>query len=214
MDALGYAHLCADSNFIKVSNGVHSLCEPHLGRLLCPEVCLGVRLEEHTQGANKVPRGERKACVTVALLCCDVLCSWSGGQCHTGRLWTHVLMDGECGVLQTAHLAVLIALAQAVCTQCVAKLAHLCEQLGGVLAVDKDNVVNAALMEEGELMEHMGELGGGVLPGAFEPLDALTGALREAKLTIEYCLRVRCLGVAGAAVANDVATMPLGGEAS
>ena len=131
-----------------------------------------------------------------------------------GRLWTHILMDGECGVLQTAHLAILIALTQAVCTQCVAKLARLCEQLGGVLAVDKDDVVDAALMEEGELVECVGELGGGVLPRAFEPLDALAGALREAKLAIEYCLRVRCLGVAGVAVANGVATMPLGDKAS
>ena len=40
-------------------------------------------------------------------------------------------------------------------------------------------------MEEGELVERVGELGGGVLRGVLEPLDALVGALREANLAIE-----------------------------
>ena len=108
----------------------------------------------------------------------------------------HIVVDGEHGVLWTAHLAVLIALAQAVWAQCIAELAHLheqlsgilaclCKQLGSILAVNKDDLVNATLVEEGELVEHVGELGGGVLPGALEPLDALAGALQEAKLTIE-----------------------------
>ena len=82
-------------------------------------------------------------------------------------------MDGERGVLWTAHIAVLVALAQAVCAWCVAELARLREQLGGVLAVGKDDVVDAALVEEDELVERVGELGGGVLPGALQPLDAL-----------------------------------------
>ena len=91
-------------------------------------------------------------------------------------------MDGERRVLWTAHLAVLT---QAVCAWSVAELAHLCEQLSGILAVDKDDVVNVALMEEGKLVERVGELGGGVLRGVLEPLDALVGALREANLAIE-----------------------------
>ena len=49
MDTLRYARLCADSNFIDISNGIHSLCEPCLGGLLCPEACLGVGLGEHAQ---------------------------------------------------------------------------------------------------------------------------------------------------------------------
>ena len=100
----------------------------------------------------------------------------------------HIVLDGECRVLwtgRTAHLAVLVALTQAVCTWCIAELACLCKQLGSVLTVDKDDVVDAALVEEGELMEHVGELGGGMLCGVLEPLDALVGALQEAKLAIE-----------------------------
>ena len=94
----------------------------------------------------------------------------------------HVVVDGERGVLWTAHLAVLT---QAVCARSIAELTRLREQLGGVLAVDKDDIVDAALMEEGELVERVGELGGGVLRGVLEPLDALMGALREANLAIE-----------------------------
>ena len=98
------------------------------------------------------------------------------------RPQTHVGVDGERGVLWTAHLAVLT---QAVCARSFAELARLREQLGGILAVNKDDVVDAALVEEGELMEHVGELGGGVLRRVLEPLDALTGALRDANLSIE-----------------------------
>ena len=49
MDALGYAHLCADSDFIDVSDSIHNLCKPHLSGLLHPEVRLGVGLGEHAQ---------------------------------------------------------------------------------------------------------------------------------------------------------------------
>ena len=120
-----------------------------------------------------------------ALLCRNVLRSWSGRRRHKGRPWTHVVLDGECGVPWTAHLAILVALAQAVCARCIAELARLCEQLGSVLTVDKDNVVDATLVEEGKLMECVGELGSGMLRGALEPLDALVGALRKAELAIE-----------------------------
>ena len=113
----------------------------------------------------------------MALLHNDVLRSWSGQRHCTGRPQTHIVVDGECRVLWTAHLAVLIAQAQVVCTWCVAELARLCKQLGSVLTVDKDDVVDATLMEEGELVECVGELSSGVLPGALEPLDALMGAL-------------------------------------
>ena len=91
-------------------------------------------------------------------------------------------MDGECGVLWTAHLAILT---QVVCAWSIAELARLREQLGSILTVDKDDVVNVALVEEGELMEHVGELGGGVHHGALEPLDTLVGALQEANHAIE-----------------------------
>ena len=69
------------------------------------------------------------------------------------RPQTHVGVDGERGVLWTAHLAVPT---QVVCAQSIAELTHLREQLGGVLAVNKDDVVDAALVEEGELMERAG----------------------------------------------------------
>ena len=49
MDALRYAHLHTDSDFIDVSDSVHNLCEPRLSGLLHPEVRLGVRLWEHAQ---------------------------------------------------------------------------------------------------------------------------------------------------------------------
>ena len=97
----------------------------------------------------------------------------------------HVQVDGEHGVLWTAHLVVLVALTQVVCAWCIAKLTRLHKQLGGILAVDKDNIVDATLMEEGELVEHMGELSGGVLPRALQPLDTLAGALQEANHAVE-----------------------------
>ena len=65
----------------------------------------------------------------------------------------HVVVDGERGVLWTAHLAILT---QVVCTRSIAKLARLREQLGSILAVNKDDVVDAALVEEGELVERVG----------------------------------------------------------
>ena len=91
----GYARLRADSDFIEVSDGIHSLCEPHLGSLLHPEVRLSVGLEEHAQQADKVPCGERKACIVVALLHRNVLHSWSGWRHCMGRPWTHEVVDRD-----------------------------------------------------------------------------------------------------------------------
>ena len=95
-------------------------------------------------------------------------------------------MDGERGVLRAAHLAVLVTLPEAVCAGGVAQLARLRQELGGVLVVHEHHVVDAALVEEGKLVESVRELGSGVLGGALEPLDALPGALGEAELAIEF----------------------------
>ena len=61
---------------------------------------------------------------------------------------THIVVDGERGILRTPHLSVLVALAKAICTWIIAKLCSLREELGGVLVVDKDDIVDAPLMEE------------------------------------------------------------------
>ena len=61
------------------------------------------------------------------------------------------------------------------------------EQLGRVLVVDEDNVFNAALVEEGELVKGMGELGGGVFGAAFEPFDTLSWTTAQPKLAVELC---------------------------
>ena len=57
MDALRYARLHADSDFIDISDSVHNLCEPCLSGLLRPEAHLGVGLGER---ADEVSRGEHK----------------------------------------------------------------------------------------------------------------------------------------------------------
>lgn len=57
----------------KVPDGIHRLGEPTFGRFLCPQEGFSVGLREHAGRADKVPRCERETCVTVVLLCCDVL---------------------------------------------------------------------------------------------------------------------------------------------
>ena len=57
----------------------------------------------------------------------------------------HEVVDKECRVLWTAYLAILVALTQVVYTQCIAELICLHEQLGSILAVDKDDVVDPML---------------------------------------------------------------------
>jgi hypothetical protein len=90
---------------------------------------------------------------------------------------THVVVDGEGGILRAAHLSVLVALAKAIRAWSIAELGCLCEELCRVLVIDKDDIVNAPLMEEGELVESMRELCSSVFGRALEPLDAFLWSL-------------------------------------
>jgi hypothetical protein len=100
---------------------------------------------------------------------------------------THVVVDGEGGILRTAHLSVLVALAKAIRAWGIAELCSLCEELGGVLIVDKDDIVDAPLMEERKLVEGMWELRSSMLGGALEPLDAFLWPLGHAQFAVELC---------------------------
>jgi hypothetical protein len=65
---------------------------------------------------------------------------------------TYVIVDGQRGVLWTAHLAVFVALAETIRARCVAELRRLRKELRGVFVVDKDDVVDAPLVQERELV--------------------------------------------------------------
>jgi hypothetical protein len=99
---------------------------------------------------------------------------------------THVVVDGEGGILRTTHFSVLVALAKAICAWSIAKLRSLCKELGGVLIVDEYDVVDASLMEERELVKSMWEFGSCVLGGALEPFDTFLWSLGHAQFAIEF----------------------------
>jgi len=98
---------------------------------------------------------------------------------------THVVVDGEGGILGTAHLSVLVALAKAIRAWSIAELRSLCEELGGVLIVDKDDIVDAPLMEERKLVESMWELRSSMLGRALKPLDTFLWSLGHAQFAVE-----------------------------
>jgi hypothetical protein len=61
---------------------------------------------------------------------------------------THIVVDGESRILGATHLAVLVALAKAIRAWSIAELGSLGEELSRVLIVDKNDVVDASLVEE------------------------------------------------------------------
>ena len=197
--ALLHARLGADADLEEVPDGVHGLDEPRLRRLERPEVRLRVRLREDAWRADEIPCGQREARVAMVLLRRDVLRvskeqvgkqgglgSAQGGRKRTEKT-TNVVMYRQRGVLRAPHLAVLVALAQPVRAGRVSELRRLREQLRGVLVVDEEDVVDAALVEERELVQRVRELGRRVLGGALEVLDALLRALRQPQLAVELC---------------------------
>lgn len=100
---------------------------------------------------------------------------------------THVVVDGERGILRAAHFAVLVALSEAISARCVPELGGLCEQLRRVLVVDKQHVVDTAFVQQRELVQCMGELGSRVFRAALEPFNALFGAFAQAELPVKLC---------------------------
>ena len=100
---------------------------------------------------------------------------------------THVVVDGEGGILGAAHLSVLVTLAKTIGAWSITKLRSLCEELGRVLIVDKDDVVYAPLMKEGKLVECMWELRSSMLGGALEPFYTFLWSLGHAKFAIKFC---------------------------
>ncbi len=65
---------------------------------------------------------------------------------RNSRHGTYVIVDGQRGILWAAHLAVFVALTEAVRARGVAELRCLRKELRGVLVVDKDDVVDAPLV--------------------------------------------------------------------
>jgi hypothetical protein len=102
------------------------------------------------------------------------------------RVMTHVVVDGECGVLWATHFAVFIALSETVRAWSITKLRGLRKELCGIFIVNKYDVVDTPFMEERELVKCVRELGSSMLGGAFEPLDTFLWPLRQAEFSIEF----------------------------
>jgi class 3 adenylate cyclase len=72
----------SDRDLVEVADRIHGLGKPSIRCALGPEERFGVRLWKDAGRVDEVPRRERKARITVVLLCCDVL---QFTECHTGR---------------------------------------------------------------------------------------------------------------------------------
>jgi len=88
--------------------------------------------------------------------------------------------------LGAAHLSIFITFTKPVCAWSVAELGSLSQELCRIFIVDKYDVVNAALVEQGQLMEGVRKLGSCVLGTSLEPFDAFFWTLREAEFAIEF----------------------------
>jgi len=71
---------------------------------------------------------------------------------------THVIMYREGWVLRTSHLAIFVAFSQSMCTRSIAQLCSLGEEFYGILAIDKQDVVNTAFVKKCELVKGVREL--------------------------------------------------------
>jgi hypothetical protein len=98
---------------------------------------------------------------------------------------THVVVYRESCVLRAAHLAVLVAFPELEGARGVPELARLGQQFRRVLEVDEEDVVDPALVEEGELVKAMGKLLGGMFSRAFEPFDAFLWPFREPEVAVQ-----------------------------
>ena len=87
---------------------------------------------------------------------------------------TYVVVDGECGVLRARSLAILIALAEVVGTRGISKLCGLRQEFRGVFIILEQYVVDAALMQDAELVQRMRELRGGIFTRTLQQVDRRT----------------------------------------
>jgi hypothetical protein len=106
----------------------------------------------------------------------NIVISWCGVAGMAADM-THVVVDGERGILRATHFSVFVALAEAVRAWSIAELCSLREEFRRILIVDKYDVVDAPFVQESKLVKSMRELGSGVFGGAFEPLDAFFRSL-------------------------------------
>lgn len=132
----------ADPDLGKVAAGVLRLGEIEFGRLLGPEVCLGVGLGKDAGRADEIPRRQGEAGRRVILL--------RGNVCRVeyespsdsddreescDRCGRTVIMNAERRILRAAHLAVFVALAELVRRRSVLQLGSASEKLGGIVFV-------------------------------------------------------------------------------
>ena len=160
---------CADAILSKVTTGVLGLAQALLGGTLGPQKGLGVALWQDARRAHKIPRGERKAGLLVVLLCGNVV---------------HV--DAQAAVLGTAHTPIFVVHAQLVCTRRIAHLDGFSEQVTAVLVVGEEHIVHTFFVQQGQLVQGMGELGRRMLGTALQPLDALARTALQTELAVQF----------------------------
>lgn len=69
---------CTDTDFKKVTNGIHSFDEASFCGSFRPKECFGVGLGKNAGRADEIPRSKSKACVSMVLLSGNILKStWS-----------------------------------------------------------------------------------------------------------------------------------------
>jgi hypothetical protein len=141
--SLGFLEVlhCTDSHLCEVSDSVLCLCQSLLTSLLRPEICLGVTLRQNAWGAYQIPSSESKAGFSVVLLRSNVV---------------HV--NAQTSVLRAAHSSVLVVDSELVGRRCITHLSSLSKKLTSVLGVEEEDIVDASLVEESQLMKRMREL--------------------------------------------------------
>lgn len=72
-------------------------------------------------------------------------------------------------------------------TRCIPELGGLPEELGSVIIIDENHILNALLMTQRKFMQRMGKLCSGMLCAPLEPLDTFPGIFGKPELAIEFC---------------------------
>ena len=98
---------------------------------------------------------------------------------------TDVVVDGERGVLRARSLAILIALAEVVGTRRVSELCGLRQEFRGVLIILEQYVVDAAFMQNAELVQRMRELRGGIFTRTLQQVDRRALVYGQPELAVE-----------------------------
>lgn len=99
---------------------------------------------------------------------------------------THIVVDGECGVLRAAHFTVFVAFTETVRARSVAEFRRLRKEFCRILIVNKHDVVDTPFMEEREFVERVGKLGSSVLGGPLEPFNTFLWPFRHAEFAVEF----------------------------